>query len=157
MKLNFKTLQKKLLGKGIKQQMKILCGEKIGSGLYREVFVLKENPSFVVKVERDQSTGQFANVTEWRNYIDNREWKWFAKYLASCEFISASGRILIQRRLEHRDKKEYPKKIPAMFTDTKYKNFGWIGNQFVCCDYSFIPFYIVRKGGKKFKRAKWWE
>ena len=159
MSITIKNVHSKLKGKGltISQRMKLVCGKRIGRGLYRDVFIFKHDPNYVVKVERDQSTAQFANVTEWRNYIDNKEWKWFAKYLAPCEYISVDGRILIQRRVEHRDHKEYPKEIPAMFCDVKYQNFGWIGKQFVCCDYSFIPFYIVSVGKSKYKRAKWWD
>lgn len=146
----FNPLIKKCVTK--KDAKKFICGKLLGSGVTRDVYEFKPDPRFVVKIERDQSMGNFCNVTEWRNYIDNRYWKWFAKYLAPCELISWDGVILIQRRIEFRDRIEYPIEIPAMFTDTKYSNFGWIGNQFVCCDYAFIPFTLPKK---KYKRAKW--
>lgn len=60
---------------------------------------------------------------------------------------------MIQKRVEHRKRKDYPKYIPAVFTDTKLKNFGWIGDRFVCCDYSYLPFTL---GKYKMKYAKWW-
>lgn len=138
-------------------KVKELCGEYVSSGLHRDVYVLKCNDNFVVKVERNMKNGDFANVCEWRNYINNKEWDWFEKWLSPCELISIDGRFLIQRRAYHKDKSEYPKKIPSMFTDTKYKNFGWIGKRFVCLDYSYIPFFIVKVGGKKMKKAKWWD
>lgn len=128
----------------------------LGAGHFRDVYVLKQNPKYVVKIVRDPSRGSFANVTEWINYINNREWKFLAPYLAECELINETGQVMVQRRVEHRSKKEYPKEIPALFTDTKYKNFGWIGDRFVCCDYSFIPIYFIVKGKSKFKRVKWW-
>ena len=68
----------------------------------------------MVKVERNMKNGDFANVCEWRNYKNNKEWDWFEKWLSPCELISIDGRFLIQRRAYHKDKSEYPKK------NTKY-------------------------------------
>jgi hypothetical protein len=126
-----------------------LCGEKIGSGLYRDVYELRHNPRYVVKID---VTTQFANITEWRYYIDNKDWKLLGSWLAPCEMISKCGRILIQRRVRHGEKEDYPKKIPAVFIDTKLQNFGWIGDKFVCCDYAYMPL-CTEKG---LKRARWW-
>jgi len=135
---------------------KNVCGSLIGKGTYRDVYELKSNPDYVVKIERSMRNAMFCNVTEWRNYINNREWTWFEQWLAPCEMISQSGQILIQRRVSHKRRKDYPKYIPAVFTDLKLANFGWIGEQFVCCDYSFIPFYFIKVGKSKMKYAKWW-
>jgi hypothetical protein len=153
--------QTKLRTKELIEQMRIvqlkkrICGKQIGVGLYRDVYVLKSNPNYVVKIERDMSTATFANVTEWRNYINNKEWKWFAEWLAPCEMINTNGQVLIQRRVEHRKREDYPKYIPGVFTDLKLQNFGWIGDRFVCCDYSFIPFFFIKVGKSKMKYAKW--
>jgi hypothetical protein len=155
-KLNCKYFSKILKGKNLNQISKLICDELLGKGLYRDVYVLRQNPDYVVKIERNLGTGQFANVCEWRNYINNKDWEWFEKWLAPCEIITYDGQVLIQKRIMHGKKKDYPKLIPAMFTDTKYRNFGWIGTRFVCCDYSFIPFYIIKTGNSKMKKAKWW-
>ena len=155
-KLNFGAWIGKDKNISIKELKKKLCGELIGVGLYRDVYVLKQDSNYVVKIERDMSHGTFANATEWRHYINNREWDWFEQWLAPCELITETGQLLIQRRIEHRKRKDYPKYIPAIFTDTKLSNFGWIGDRFVCCDYSFIPFYFIKVGKSKMKRAKWW-
>lgn len=150
---NFDSLLAQLSNKNFKQQIKFLCGEQIGEGLYRDVYVLKQNPNYVVKVEADPSRTTFANVTEWRNYIDNKDWKFLALWLASCEAINETGQILIQERVNWNNKKrkDYPKYIPSVFTDLKLKNFGWIGDRFVCCDYSMFVL-----GEVKMKYAKWW-
>ena len=153
--LKTKELIEQMQNISIVQLKKRICGEQIGKGLYRNVYVLKQNPNYVVKIEGDLTTTQFANVTEWRNYINNKEWKWFEEWLAPCEMINETGQVLIQRRIEHKRRKDYPKYIPVMFTDLKLKNFGWIGDRFVCCDYSFIPFYIITTGKSKMKYAKW--
>jgi len=153
------VFEKKLLtpikGRDMNAIRKNICGEQIGHGLYRDVYELKFDPRYVVKIEVDMSQAVFANATEWRNYINNKEWKWFEQWLAPCMLISETGQWMIQRRVnwKNKTKKDYPKEIPSMFTDTKYDNFGWIGNRLVCCDYSYIPFTLPKT---QTKRAKWW-
>lgn len=154
--MTIKQISKFIKGKNTNQIVKSICGDMIGVGLYRDVYILKQNPAYVVKIERDITNGMFANVTEWRNYINNREWKWFEKWLAPCEIISATGQVLIQQKVTHGKRKDYPKYIPAIFTDLKVKNFGFIGKRFVCCDYSFLPIFTVQLGKRSMKYAKWW-
>lgn len=146
-------LVKLLKGKTVNQIKKQLCGELLGSGVYRDVYVFKQSPKHVIKIEADMSKANFANVTEWRNYIDLKERHWFSKFLAPCEIINQTGEVLIQQRVTHKEKKDYPKKIPIYFTDIKRTNFGWIGNQFVCCDYSFLRQPL--KSGKQLRKANW--
>jgi hypothetical protein len=154
-KLNTKEIGKLITGKKVNQIVKLLCGELIGKGVYRDVYVLKQNPDYVVKIEREPDYGQFANVTEWRNYINYKEWKFLAEWLAPCELINETGQILIQARInwDGKRRKDYSKEIPSVFTDTKLKNFGWLGDKFVCCDYSFFCIY---PGKSSMKKPKWW-
>ena len=147
------SIVKLLKGKTVAQVKKQLCGELLGSGVYRDVYVFKQSPQHVIKIERDMSTANFTNVTEWRNYIDLREWKSFSKYLAPCEAISQTGQILVQQRIRHGQKNEYPKQIPAYFTDIKRSNYGWIGTQFVCCDYPML--LSVTKSKNPQKKVNW--
>ena len=127
-KLKTKELIEQMQNISMVQLKKRICGEQIGKGTYRDVYVLKSNPDYVVKIERNMSTAAFVNVTEWHNYINNQEWKWLSEWLAPCEIISTNGQIMIQQRVEHRKRKDYPKYVPAIFTDLKLKNFGWIGS-----------------------------
>lgn len=132
--------------------MRHICGEQLGEGLFRDVYVMKQDKRFVVKVERDMSTGMFANATEWRNYVDNHEDQQIGPWLAPCEAVNETGQILIMRRIRHEPLVSYPKHVPSCFTDLKRTNYGFLGARFVCCDYSFllrVPF--------RMKRAKWWE
>lgn len=131
-----------------------LCGQLIGKGLYRDVYIFSRDDRFVIKIERDQSRGSFANVTEWRNYINNKEWEVLSKWLAPCEAISRDGRIMLQwrvKRLVDGEKIKYPDKIPSVFTDTKRGNWGLLKGKFVCCDYSYFL-----QCDFKMKKAKWW-
>lgn len=153
MNLNHDQIIKICKGKELPEIRRALCGKKIGEGAYRRVYVLKQNKEFVIKIEKNYSNGDFANVMEWRNWVNNRDWKFLGPWLAPCEMINETGTILIQRRVYHRRRKDYPTHIPVFLTDTKLQNFGWIGEQFVCCDYAFLPLSIT---GKSMKRARWW-
>lgn len=154
-RFNRSELQRKIKGKGLKGIMRAICGERIGGGVYRDVYIYKPNPNFVVKVERDMSTGQFANATEWRHWCDLKDWTALSKYLAPCEIINATGQILIQRRIIHKRRKDYPSHVLSVFTDLKLKNFGWLDDQFVCCDYSSLILANAVDSKKKYRYAKW--
>lgn len=143
-----------LKGKSVSKIKRSVCGPLIGTGLYRDVYVLKQFPDYVVKIERNPSKGMFENVMEWRNYIQHHSWKFLGPWLAQCVTINKTGEVLIQRRVnwEGKRRKDYPKYIPAFFTDLKLKNFGWVGDKFVCCDYAFLVLGVPVKN----KYAKWW-
>jgi hypothetical protein len=131
------------------------CGEQVGYGIHRDVYVFGPDPRYVAKVERIYDMDDdpdFANVCEWRNWQNCREWLEFSRWLAPCAGITQNGLILIQRRIRHRAPGVYPERVPSLFTDLKYANFGWIGRRFVCCDYPFL-----RLGYQyRLRRAKWW-
>lgn len=137
--------------KTVQRCIKNLGGELIGSGLYRDVYSIKGTNRYVLKVERDMTQSAFCNATEFRNYIDNREWKNLSQWLAPCHIINENGNVMIQSRVKHKDPKFYPKQIPNVFTDTKYTNFGWIGKRFVACDY---PVFI--QTSLRMKKCSWW-
>lgn len=148
-----------LLSSSVGKTKKNICGALLGRGLYRDVYVLKQNPDYVVKIERDMSHGMFANATEWRNYINNKDWNFLSEWLAPCELINETSQIMIQQRVywDGKRRKDYPTHIPGMFTDKKLKNFGWLSDdRFVCCDYSFMTTFLIQVGKSKYKYAKWW-
>lgn len=138
-----------------KKLRKLLCGKLLGSGMYRDVYELRCNSKYVIKVEREPEICMFANITEFRNFINFKDWTLFNRWFAPCILINKTGTLLIQKRVywDGKRRKDYPTHVPYMFTDLKLKNFGWIGDQFVCCDYSY-----VREGftNKKMRYAKWW-
>src|SRR5690606_7049898 len=103
----------------------MLCGDKIGGGIHRDVFECKLRPEFVVKVEFNTDYREFANVKEMAFWCDNREYKAVAQWLAPCEFLSPDGRVLLQRRCDPVPQDyEWPAKLPGFITDTKRGNFG---------------------------------
>lgn len=129
----------------------ILCGEKIGQGISREVFKCRLNESWIVKIERDGFYHQ--NIHEWKIWQEIQHWKKMSKWFAPCEYLSPHGTILIQQKTTPAYKKDLPNSLPAFFTDIKQENYGMLGEQFVCFDYGIIP--ISRNWSTKLKKASW--
>jgi hypothetical protein len=129
----------------------ILLGNRLGEGMSREVFELRTNPAYVIKIEtRGQS---FQNAAEWET------WNWvnggpLAKWFAPCEFISSCGVLLIQRKVAPLRDSELPARVPAFLCDLKIENFGLLNGKFVCCDYGTVP-SAIRLVAKRMHRAKW--
>jgi hypothetical protein len=132
--------------------VRMFAGDLLGVGLYRRVYVFKPDPRFVIKWEHDPTTGQFANVCEWRNWVDHEAARAISKWLAPCQIISETGHILLQRRVRFRSPEFYPKKLPSFLSDFKYSNYGWVGQRFVCCDYAAL--WFTKKW--RDRRVRWW-
>jgi hypothetical protein len=128
------------------------CGELVGRGLNRDVYVYKYDANYVVKIQRTQS---FDNVLEWeiwKSISFSQLHKWFAP----CMIINEMGTVLIQRKVETKKKKYYPKRLPLFFTDFKYANYGFIGDQFVCCDYAGVLSIVWNLYKNQSRYVKWW-
>lgn len=131
-----------------------ICGEFLGRGTSREVYVYGPDPSLVIKLEVGL---RFQNVMEHETYstlVECDERKWFAPVV----WISKSGNALLMKRTTPCPVKELPKRLPAFMTDLKPENFGLLDGQFVTHDYGTIGSMacangvIMRKG---FQRANW--
>ena len=133
----------------------LLLGELLGEGIYRKVGVFTPDKTLVIKCAVSEPQKNILEYEMWDTVEDTAYAKWFAP----CVDISPCGMFLLQKRVEHRPRAEYPDKVPAFFTDMKYKNYGWIGKQLVCCDYSGLLMLIQRNGGlnSRMKKADWWE
>lgn len=129
----------------------LLCGERIGSGIHRDVFECNLRPEFVVKVEIAQTYRYFANVHEMKFWDDWCLHEPVAKWLAPCEFLSPDGRILLQRRIEPIRTSELPDKLPGFLTDIKPCNFGYHNGRIVCCDYAMTN----PNANKRMKKVDW--
>lgn len=115
----------------------LLCGDKIGSGISRDVFECRIRPDLVVKVETNENWRTFSNAYEMKFWCDNQYAPKIAKWLAPCEYMSPDGRIMLQKRVRSAHPNDsLPAMIPAFLTDIKRENFGWLGTQLVCVDYA---------------------
>lgn len=115
----------------------LLCGEKLGSGVHRDVFACRLRDDLVVKVEIENDWRYFSNVHEMKFWSDNQHYDKMSRWLAPCEYLSPDGRILLQHKA--RIATEYdtmPAQLPAFLTDIKHCNYGFIGDRFVCVDYA---------------------
>jgi len=132
---------------------KYLCGKRLGFGCYREVFNFTGNDKYVIKIAINDE-GRSINLMEdyvWGEIQHSPLAKWFAPVIS----VSHAGKYLLQRKIERFSNSQYPQKIPAFFTDTKYDNFGWLDEKrFVCCDFGSFNFF--QNVSLKMKKADWW-
>jgi len=129
----------------------MFCGEFLGSGAHRDVYVYGMDPDWVVKVEAVAHS--FSNVREWDIWNDAREMgPHFSEWLAPCMSISPCGIVLIQRRTK--PARTLPDKVPAWMTDLKPANFGRLGKRVVAHDYGNN---LICSGGltTKLRKANW--
>lgn len=130
------------------------AGKLIGEGMSRKVFDLPLMPGFVVKIEEDQQ--RFQNVIEWETWgtVDECDaGKWFAP----VKHISPNGRVLVMAKTTPIAPGDYPKMVPAFFTDLKYRNFGQYKGRLVCHDYGLASVLMTNGLTKRMKRAHWYE
>lgn len=127
-------------------------GDYLGGGVSREVFISKQNPNHVIKIERGS---QNANVLEWEAWWRVQYYKPLAKWFAPCLRLSHDGRIL--EMIKCKEPKEgfvYPKKVPIIFTDIQPRNWGMLKGKFVCFDYAF-HLMMEKAMTTKMKKVKW--
>lgn len=149
-------IKKSLAYPTIKQIIKNGCGKLLGEGSYRSVYELKIDPRYVVKIEKDPQDGNFCNVSEYRNYMDYTYCEMVKKWLAPILTINETGQVMVQRRVKMKWE-DYPSHVPEWFTDTHPGNFGFIGNRFVCIDYSTIIHHKIPNSDKiiRYKKVDW--
>ena len=115
----------------------LLCGDKLGSGIHRDVYECLLRPELVVKVEYEVNYRYFANVMEMKFWDDHQHYKKVADWLAPCEYMSPDGRILLQRKCKPLDDwSQFPDSFPSFLTDIKLSNFGLLDGRVVCMDYA---------------------
>ena len=116
----------------------LLCGEKIGSGIHRDVYECRILPVYVVKVEQhDHRDRNFANVLEFNFWELNQYNTKVADWLAPCTYLSPDGRLLLQYRVDPLPQNYVvPERIPSFLNDVKRTNFGLFEGRLVTHDYS---------------------
>ena len=113
---------------------RMLLGEHLGAGQYRQVYANRLDPNTVVKIEEDD--GCFHNVLEWNIWREVEHMPALAPWFAPCHHISPCGLILIQSRTTPIQARDLPKQIPNIFTDLKPGNWGWLDGKPVAHDYA---------------------
>lgn len=132
----------------------LFLGEQIGHGIHRTVYEYNLDKSLVVK---HASGNGFGNQIEWEIWEAVKDCPEIAKWFAPCVSISPCGLWLVQKRVEFPDHKEYPDRMPAYFTDFKYRNYGKIGKQFVACDYGQLAVFALNGMTKRMQKPHWFE
>lgn len=114
-----------------------LIGQKLGSGVYRDVYECRFDPNLVVKVEKE---GSFDNIIEWKVWEEVQFDEDIRKWFAPCVGISPAGRVLIMKRTAKVSDGELElalPKVPRFFHDVHANNWGKLGDLYVCHDYAF--------------------
>ena len=152
------------MSQAFEEAFNLLCGDKIGYGMSREVFECALLPGYVVKVETDRE--RFQNIMEWETWrivSGTASSRWFAE----CKWISPNGKVLIQERTRPAGLLEFPERIPLWFTDTKRSNWGMAraknkdgspGKEWlVCHDYGTSLMLQDGTTTKRLKKAEWYD
>ncbi|MGZ9074138.1 MAG: hypothetical protein ACXW13_00010 [Burkholderiaceae bacterium] len=126
-----------------------ILGDKLGEGVYRDVYVYAPDPSYVIKVEK--LPAEFANAKEWGVWQE-LQFNPLRKWLAPCLRISQGGVFLVQKRTMPITKADMPKRIPSFLTDEKAANWGRLGRQIVCHDYA----HIIRDLPGRLRKPRTW-
>lgn len=128
----------------------ILVGEKIGSGVFRDVYAVNGRPDVVLKLE--ERGGEFCNVMEWKLWTDAQGTP-AEKWLAPCLDLSGlGGKALTMRRAEPMTEAVWRDlRVPAFCGDLKIDNWGLIDGQPVCTDYAHSRVLIRGLGVGKLK------
>lgn len=127
----------------------MVCGERLGNGMSREVYVYRPDPTLVIKIETGGWHQNVQESTVWDRvkFVDGIS-EWFAPVVQ----LSAYGQILLQKRTEPAT--VFPDKIPAFLTDCKPGNFGMLNGKFVAHDYA--NHLLMEKGmTKRMRTMKW--
>jgi hypothetical protein len=133
-----------------KEAFWLLCDDRLGGGMSREVYSSKLMPDSVIKIE-DVSC-HFQNVIEWETWQMVRNTpaeKWFAP----CEFISPCGVILVMAKTIQSNK--YPEKMPVFLSDFKKGNYGLYRGNLVCHDYGTNLSMHHGLFTKRVRKANW--
>jgi len=141
----------------------LFCGEHLGGGIGRQVYVLLTDPTKVVKIETQAYS--FQNALEWSTWKELSETK-LSQYLAPCHFISPCGMALIQSRVQPLPTAAEEKaagtnvlkdvRLPRFLTDFKRGNYGILDGRVVACDYG-THLAIGYGATRHLRKPDWWE
>jgi hypothetical protein len=131
----------------------LLCDDRIGHGMSRQVYRSKILPHAVIKVE--EVAQSFQNIMEWETWQmvkGTPAEKWFAP----CEYISPQGIVLIMAKTTEPAADQYPEQMPVFLSDFKRANYGIYEGRLVCHDYGTNLSMHHGLFTKKMRKVEWW-
>lgn len=137
----------------------LICGEHLGSGASRAVYLYGPNPTdTVVKIET--ARGWHQNAQEWAVWHAIKHSKKLKPWFAPCIQMSDLCVYLLQERTHPVTlaelQRELPK-VPQIFTDLKVANWGRLRKtgKIICHDYGNC--FATEMGTQyRLKTAEWW-
>lgn len=128
-----------------------LIGDFVGSGSYRDVYVLNIDPTKVIKIETRGC--EFCNIHERDLYRELQGTKW-ETWLAPCYRLDAYGMALIQARTRPLTPADWKgvTQMPSFLADLKPANFGLFEGRVVAHDYgNHGIYYLAAKAARLVK------
>ena len=129
----------------------LFLGDIIGAGEFRIVYHHAHRKDLVVKAEPNAHS--FQNIAEWEFWMDNKDDKKVARWLAPCLYISPCGIFMVQNKTTTPELSQYPKVVPEFLTDLKRRNFGMLNKKLVAHDYGLHNVKVPTR----LKKAEWWD
>lgn len=134
--------------------LSLLCGDRVGDGSSRAVYVFWPDTTKVIKIERGHHS--FQNVIEWETwcYINQRK-PHLSKWFAPCVMMSERGHMLVQERAIPVITADLPKRIPAFMADLKPNNWGRLPDgRVVAIDYG-LAYGVLAAADTRLVKAEW--
>lgn len=138
--------------------MGLFLGDRISSGLSREVFECGLDDKLVAKIEDTQYRQNEVEWLIWESVVGTKWEKWFAgiRHCSPCMSCIIQDKTTIPTE---EDWKKFPRKIPEFLADARKENWGILDGRFVVHDYGYTNLiYDGLKAAKlidtKSKRAK---
>lgn len=130
-----------------------VLGKRLGSGASRRVYMIRrKGTSCWTHVAKLDTSGYWANVTEWSVW---REIQWVPEHrnwFAPCEAISSCGAVLIQQRCDpwhdrcmSRTFGRAVHKAYPWLMDLHEHNVGFLGGSMVVFDYASVSYMAIAK------------
>lgn len=135
-----------------KDLSRLVVGDLIGSGAFREVYEWLPDKTLVAKIENGAKS--FSNVMEyevWRS-VEGTE---FACWFAPVVQVSNCGSVILQKRTVQIRRHELPAKVPAFFTDLHPRNWGLLDGRPVCHDFA-LNMLIEHGMTKRMRKPDWY-
>jgi len=134
--------------------VRVICGKMISYGLFRDVYEYNLDDKYVVKIERGNTDCNLVEYMLWSEIKGlKKDLAWVKDWFAPILWISPNNKIIVMRKTKYIPNRKKPETIPKFMWDVCSRNFGWIGNRFVCHDYG--QFYNFINYDKKMRKVIW--
>lgn len=122
--------------------MNLKKGKLLGKGFSRNVYLCKNDTSWIIKEKRMSSVYWIEeNYLEWLNYCNFKKYN-LHHWLSPCFYSYTDGKLYMKRTEKVIDIPNY--NVPTIFSNRR-KNWGLLDNKLVSIDYDFLILRNIKK------------